>query len=222
MFEEQKLVLNQIVHNVIHGHYQGLSQTSLTDSLSQSLSESMVEQARLFNLLVNHTNQSQQSQDSNQHILESLLPPSKLPMDLRKEERKIWSHKKVLPRMDLNGWEITCTKVPQRDGKQSGNVSNINGLVKTQLTTTPRGLVKLMKRSLTAQCQVCFKCGECGHSFQECPSSTWSDPKDWDIVSSKGERMELSTDFLKQRELLQQLMTPGITFPSHWPSHSYY
>jgi hypothetical protein len=87
MLEEQDSVLSQIVRNIIQGRYQGLSQTSLTDDLSQSLSTSMVEQARLCNLLVDHINQDQLSTS------DSLLPPSKLPMDLSKEERKSRSNK---------------------------------------------------------------------------------------------------------------------------------
>jgi hypothetical protein len=59
MLEGQNSVLNQIVYDIIQGHYGGPSQTSLADSLSQSLSASMVEQARLFNLLMDHANQDQ-------------------------------------------------------------------------------------------------------------------------------------------------------------------
>jgi type II secretory pathway component PulM len=59
MLEGQNSVLNQIVHNIIQGRYGGPSQTSLADSLSQSLSASMVEQARLFNLFMDHVNQDQ-------------------------------------------------------------------------------------------------------------------------------------------------------------------
>jgi hypothetical protein len=77
------LVLSQLVQNVIHNHYQGLSQTSLSDSLSQAISESIMEQVYLFNLLMNHGAQNQQNQDSNQQLLDSLMPPSQLPMDLR-------------------------------------------------------------------------------------------------------------------------------------------
>jgi hypothetical protein len=47
-------VLNQIVYDIIQGRYGGPSQTSFADSLSQSLSASMLEQACLFNLLVEH------------------------------------------------------------------------------------------------------------------------------------------------------------------------
>jgi hypothetical protein len=59
MLEGQNSVLNQIVYNIIQGRYGGPSQTSLADSLSQSLSASMVEQARLFNLFMDHVNQDQ-------------------------------------------------------------------------------------------------------------------------------------------------------------------
>jgi hypothetical protein len=75
MLNTQNMVLDHIVHNVIHGIYSGLSQTSLGDSLSQALSESMVYHICLFNMLMNHATQIQQSEDSNQHILESVLPP---------------------------------------------------------------------------------------------------------------------------------------------------
>jgi hypothetical protein len=59
MLEGQNSVLNQIVYDIIQGRYGESSPTSLVDSLSQSLSASMVEEARLFNLLVEHVNQDQ-------------------------------------------------------------------------------------------------------------------------------------------------------------------
>jgi hypothetical protein len=74
-------MLNQMVSDIIQGRYGKPYQNSLADSLSQSLSASMVEQARLFNLLEEYVNQDQpQASDS-------ILPPSRLPMDLRAEER---------------------------------------------------------------------------------------------------------------------------------------
>jgi hypothetical protein len=82
MLEEQNVVLSQIVDNILQDRYQGLSQTSLTDGLSHALFTSMVEQAYLCNLLVDHMNQNQLNTS------DSLLPPSKLPMDLTKEEGK--------------------------------------------------------------------------------------------------------------------------------------
>jgi hypothetical protein len=59
LLEGQNSMLNQMVYDIIQGRYGEPSQTSLADSLSQSLSASMVEQARLFNLLVEYVNQDQ-------------------------------------------------------------------------------------------------------------------------------------------------------------------
>jgi hypothetical protein len=87
MLEGQNAVLSQIVYNIVHGHYKELSRTSFADSLSQSISTSMVQQAHLFNILVDHVNQDQL------HTFDSILPPSKLLMDLRKEESKSRSNK---------------------------------------------------------------------------------------------------------------------------------
>jgi hypothetical protein len=87
MLEEQNSVLSHIVDNILQDHYQGLSQTSLTNGLSQALFTVVVEQARLCNLLADHMKESQL------HPSDSLLPPSKLPMDLTKEEGKSRSHK---------------------------------------------------------------------------------------------------------------------------------
>jgi hypothetical protein len=56
LLEGQNLMLNQMVYDIIQGCYGEPSQTSLADSLSQSLFASMVEQARLFNLLVEYVN----------------------------------------------------------------------------------------------------------------------------------------------------------------------
>jgi hypothetical protein len=111
MLEGQNSVLNQLVYNIIQGHYGGPSRTSLADNLSQSLSASMVEQARLFNLLVYHVNQDQP------HASDSLLPPSQLPMDLRKEEITSQSNKRVLSEIDIGEWEITYKETRSREGK---------------------------------------------------------------------------------------------------------
>jgi hypothetical protein len=113
MLEGQNSVLNQIVYDIIQGRYGGASQTSLADNLSQSLSASMVQQAHLINLLVGHVNQDQ-PQDS-----ESILPPSQLPMDLRKEERTSRSNKRLLSEIDVSEWEITYKETRPREGKRS-------------------------------------------------------------------------------------------------------
>jgi hypothetical protein len=77
LLEGQNSMLNQMVCDIIQGRYGEPSQTSLGDSLSQSLSASMVEQARLFNLLVEYVNKDQP------RASDSILPLSQLPMDLR-------------------------------------------------------------------------------------------------------------------------------------------
>jgi hypothetical protein len=81
LLEGQNSMLNQMVYDIIQGSYGEPYQTSLADSLSHSLSASMVEQSRLFNLLVEYVNQDPPQAS------ESILPPSRLPMDLREEER---------------------------------------------------------------------------------------------------------------------------------------
>jgi hypothetical protein len=111
MLEAQNSVLNQIVYDIIQGRYGESSQTSLADSLSLSLSASMVEQARLFNLLMDHVNQDQpQASDS-------ILPPSQLPMDLRKEEKTSQSNKRVLAEIYVSECEITYKETRPYEGK---------------------------------------------------------------------------------------------------------
>jgi hypothetical protein len=83
LLQGQNFLLNQMVYDVIQGCYGKPSQNSLADSLSQSLSASMVEQARLFNLLVEYVNQDQP------RFPDSILSPSRLPMDHREEEGQI-------------------------------------------------------------------------------------------------------------------------------------
>jgi hypothetical protein len=122
LLEGQNSMLNQMVYDIIQGHYGEPSQTSLADSLSQSLSASMVEQARLFNLLVEYVNQDQ-SQAS-----DSILPPSQLPMDLREEERASRSNKRVLSEIDVSEWEITCKETRPREGKRRCDTSKTTPL----------------------------------------------------------------------------------------------
>jgi hypothetical protein len=81
LLEGQNSMLNQMVYDIIQGRYGKPYQNSLADSLSQSLSVSMDEQAYLFNLLEQYVNQDQPQ------AYDSILPSSRLPMDLRAEER---------------------------------------------------------------------------------------------------------------------------------------
>jgi hypothetical protein len=71
----------------------------------------MVEQARLFNLLVEYVNQDPP------HASDSILPPSRLPKDLRKEEKASRGNKRVLSEIDVSEWEITCKETRPRERK---------------------------------------------------------------------------------------------------------
>jgi hypothetical protein len=122
LLEGQNSVLNQMVYNIIQGRYGKPYQNNLAVCLSQSLSASMVEQARLFNLLEEYVNQDQpQASDS-------ILPPSRLPMDLRAEERANKGSKRELSEIDVSEWEITCTETCPREGKRSCNPSKTTQL----------------------------------------------------------------------------------------------
>jgi hypothetical protein len=122
LLEGQNSVLSQMVYDVVQGRYGKPYQNSLADSLSQSLSTSMVEQARLFNLLEQYVNQDQpQASDS-------ILPPSRLPMDLRAEERANRGNKRVLSEIDVSEWEITCTETRPHKGKRRYNTNKTTQL----------------------------------------------------------------------------------------------
>jgi hypothetical protein len=82
----------------------------------------MVEQARLFDLLVDCVNQDQLK------TFDSILPPSQLPMDLGKEERTSWSKKRVLSEIDVSEWEITYKETRAHERKRSCNIDKIGQL----------------------------------------------------------------------------------------------
>jgi hypothetical protein len=180
ILEQQNSVLSQIVYNILQDRYHGLSETTLTNNLSQVLSTSMVEQARLCNLLVDHMNQNQLS------TFNSLLPASKLPMDLTKEEGKSQSHKRAFPKMDLSEWGITYREFCPRKGKQSDDIGKIDQLVERETRSQAETLEEQMRKSFYAYHQLCFNCGDRNHLLQSCPSSAWSDPRDWNILSRQG------------------------------------
>jgi hypothetical protein len=77
MLEEHNSVLSQIVDNILQDRYQELSQTSLTNGLFQALVTSVVEQARLCNLLVDHTKKSQLNTSDHHRSYQWTLPRKK-------------------------------------------------------------------------------------------------------------------------------------------------
>jgi hypothetical protein len=179
-------VLNQVVNDIIKGRCGKPYQNSLADSLSQSLSVSMVEQARLFNLLEEYANQDQpQSSDS-------ILPPSRLPMDLRAEEEAIRGNKRGLPEIDVSEWEITCTETCPREGKRSCNPSSATQLPASEKSsrTTKRAKKKERKRLRLIQeaqqpiskpkdlpSRLCYNCRQPGHFANKCPNPRQQKPQ---------------------------------------------
>jgi hypothetical protein len=156
MLEEQNSVLSHIVDIILQDCYQGLSQTSLTNSLSQALVTSVVEQARLCNLLADHMKKSQLNTS------DSLLPPSKLPMDLTKEEGKSRSHKRAFPEMDLSDWGITLKKFCPRKGKQSDQ----SGKKPRQQASKPKELPP----------RISYNCRQPEHYAKKCPNTRLDKP----------------------------------------------
>jgi hypothetical protein len=94
---------------------------------------------------------------------DSLLPPSKLPMDLTKEEGISRSHKRAFPEMDLSEWEITCKEFCSRRGKQNDN----NGKKPCQRASKPKELPP----------RICYKCRQPGHYANTCPNSRLNKPR---------------------------------------------
>jgi hypothetical protein len=186
LLEGQNSVLNQIVYDIIEGRYGKPYQNSLADSLSQSLSVSMVEQARLFNLLEEYVNQDQRQAS------DSILPPSRLPRDLRAEEKADQGRKRGLPEIDVSEWEITCTETCPREGKRSCNTSKTTQrTASTPPVRTSKKAKKKEKRKLRliqeAQQPIskpkdlpprlCYNCRQPGHFANKCPNPRQQKPQ---------------------------------------------
>jgi hypothetical protein len=154
--EEQNLVLGPIVDNILQDRCQGLSQTSLTNGLSQALFTSVVEQARLCNLLADYMKKSQLNTS------DSLLPPSKLPMDLTKDEGKSQTRKRAFPEMDLSEWEITCKEFCPRRGRRNDHSDK----KPCQRASNPKELPPC----------ICYKCRQPGHYANTCPNPRLNKP----------------------------------------------
>jgi hypothetical protein len=138
----------------------------------------MVEQARLFNLLVDHVNQDQLKPS------DSILSPSQLPMDLRKEERTSRSNKRVLFEIDVSEWEITYKETCPRERKRSCDTCKIAQLIEGEtrsqaeiLATREGNKLRIVKKDQQQVSQpkerlpcLCYNCGQPGHFKCNCPN----------------------------------------------------
>jgi hypothetical protein len=97
------------------------------------------------------------------NTFDSLLPPSKLPMDLTKEEGKSLILKRVLPEMDLSEWETTCRGFCPRRGKQNDN----NDKKSRQQASKPKERPP----------RICYKCRQPGHYANSCPNPRLNKPR---------------------------------------------
>jgi hypothetical protein len=195
LLEGQNSVLSQMVYYVIQGRYGKPYQNSLSDSLSQSLSTSMVEQACLFNLLEEYVDQDPpQASDS-------ILPPSRLPMDLRAEERANQGNKRVLSEIDVSEWEITCTETCPREGKRRCNANKATRLPASATPSRAAGLkrkkerkrlrlIKKAQRQISKPEEVpprlCYNCIQPGHYAKECPNPRQQNP--WSAINNLGNK----------------------------------
>jgi hypothetical protein len=87
---------------------------------------------------------------------DSLLPPSKLPMDLTKEEGNSRNCKRAFPEMDFSEWGITLKEFCLRKGKQSDHSGN-------KLRQHASKLKELLPR-------ICYNCRQPGHFANKCPN----------------------------------------------------
>ena len=108
--------------------------------------------------------------------LDSLMPPSQLPMELQDHQEECQTLKHGTCDIDLSGWEITCTDFLPRGRRQARCTTDTDTIMRTRTCSPVRESLKPKIRCRCTLCQPCFKCGEYGHFLRDCRSSTWKDP----------------------------------------------
>jgi hypothetical protein len=87
-------------------------------------------------------------------------------MNLREEENRSRSNKWAWPKIDLSGWEITCTELPSREKKPSNTASVVDQPTKTQR----------VPRSNAPTPRLCYNCRQPKHFVRKCPKTEQTRP----------------------------------------------
>jgi hypothetical protein len=117
---------------------------------------------------------------------DSLLPPSKLPMDLTKEEGKSQNRKRAFPVMDLSEWVITCKEFYPRKGRQRDDNDKKPGQQASKSKELPP--------------RICYNCRQPRHYAKKClnPRLDKPHPQRQDSKASKSHHKKKPNHQVKQ------------------------
>ena len=107
---------------------------------------------------------------------DSLMPPSRLSMELMDHRVECQTLKHGTCDIDLSGWKITWTEFLPRGRRQANSTTDVDPTIRARTRSPVRGSMRSKKKCRCTGCQPCFKCGEYGHFIRDCRSSTWKDP----------------------------------------------
>ena len=149
-------------------------------------------------------------QEETQNVYsDSLMPPSRLPMELKDHQIDCRTPKLSAGSIDLSEWEITYTEFFPRGRRQASSTTDVDPNIRARTRSPVRGSMRSKKKCRCTGCQPCFKYGEYGHFIRDCCSPTWGNPPNWVSTSNNLNWTKLLSDVLasgdETSELLRQL-----------------